>query len=153
MKPTEAMKPLLEFIETVPTVYMTTIDREGYPSTRAMLNLRAAKSYPSFAALYEQEENPLTVYITTHKSSEKMAELRGNPKGSLHFSKPNIYRGATFTGHFEVVEDVEFRRKLWQDGWLLYYPEGAESEDYVVLKFSPVKVKSYNAYKVDTLVL
>jgi len=74
MKLTEKQETLLEVIESASIVYLSTMDAEGFPSTRAMLNLRNKEQFPHLMAMYEKEENPLTVYLTTNTSSAKIKE-------------------------------------------------------------------------------
>ncbi|MDR1984412.1 MAG: pyridoxamine 5'-phosphate oxidase family protein [Prevotellaceae bacterium] len=70
----------LKVMESSSFVSLTTIDKNGFPSTRAMLNLRNKEQYPHLVRLYETENNPLTVYLTTNTSSEKFGEIRQNGK-------------------------------------------------------------------------
>ncbi|MDR0413653.1 MAG: hypothetical protein LBH61_07635, partial [Dysgonamonadaceae bacterium] len=61
----------LKVMQAASVVYLTNIDKEGFPSTRAMLNLKNPNEYPGLVAIHEAEENPLTVFLTTNTSSQK----------------------------------------------------------------------------------
>ncbi len=85
MNLTAKQKECLEAMENASFVELTTIDPEGYPSTRAMLNLRNKQQYPHLLAMYGEEKNPLTVYMTTNTSSEKIKEIAANKQACLLF--------------------------------------------------------------------
>ncbi|GHU82853.1 hypothetical protein FACS189415_4000 [Bacteroidia bacterium] len=71
MQITEKQAECLKVMENSLIVNLTTIDKNGFPSTRAMLNLRNKQQYPHLVVLYEAENKPLTVYLTTNTSSAK----------------------------------------------------------------------------------
>jgi general stress protein 26 len=148
MNITEKQAVCLKVMESLSTVNLTTIDKSGFPSTRAMLNLRNKQEYPSLTALYELEKNPLTVYLTTNTSSEKIGEIQQNGNACLYFCNPQSFHGALLQGTIEIVTDKEFRQKVWQKGWEMYYPAG--DSDYSVLRFVPNKLKVYADFSVVT---
>ena len=127
-------------------VNLTTIDSKGFPSTRAMLNLRNREQYPHLITMYSHEKNPLTVYMTTNTSSEKIKEIAENGKACLYFCEPGSFHGILLQGIVEHVTDKEFRKSVWQEGWEIYYPKG--DEDYSVLRFVPDKLKIYSNFQV-----
>ena len=148
MNPTEKQKECIEMMERSSFVYLTTIDSKGFPSTRAMLNLRNKDQYPHLLTMYNKEKNPLTVYMTTNTSSEKIKEIAENGKACLYFCEAGSFHGILLQGIVEHVTDKEFRKKAWQKGWEVYYPKG--DEDYSVLRFVPNKLKTYSNFQVTT---
>ena len=138
----------LKMMERSSFVDLTTIDSNGFPSTRAMLNLRNKEQYPHLVAIYSEEKNPLTVYMTTNTSSEKIREIAENGKACLYFCEAGFFHGILLQGVVEHVTDKEFRKRVWQKGWEIYYPKG--DEDYSALRFIPNKLKSYSNYQVIT---
>lgn len=147
MKLTAKQAECLKVIENLQFVDLTTIDKNGFPSTRAMLNLRNRQEYPHLTALYEMEQNPLTVYLTTNTSSEKFTEIQQNAKASLYYCEANIFHGVLLQGNIEIVTDNELRQKAWQKGWEIYYPSG--DSDYTLLRFTPNKLKTYSNFSVE----
>ena len=145
---TVKQKECLEIMERSSFVNLTTIDSKGFPSTRAMLNLRNKEQYPHLPTMYSEEKNPLTVYMTTNTSSEKIKEIAENEKACLYFCEAESFHGIMLQGIVEHVTDKEFRKKVWQDGWEIYYPKG--DEDYSVLRFVPDKLKIYSNFQTVT---
>jgi general stress protein 26 len=131
----------LKLMESLPLVEVTTLDRNGYPSTRAMLNLRDRQEYPEFCGLYAQEENPLTVYLTTNVHSEKLCEIARCKKSSLYFCDPKVFGAVLLQGELDLVTDQTLWHKIWQKGWEVYYPSKAE---HVILKFIPNRLKLFS---------
>jgi general stress protein 26 len=127
----------LEVIESVPFADFSTIDKDGFPSTRLMMNLRNEGQFPA-CGLYEKEK-PLTVFLTTHRTSEKMDEIRRNPKSSVYFFNPATFGAVLLIGEVTVVTDEVLRKEAWQKDWETHYPD---AEDYVLLRFVPSKLKA-----------
>ncbi|MDR0704313.1 MAG: pyridoxamine 5'-phosphate oxidase family protein [Planctomycetaceae bacterium] len=144
---TAKQKECLEMMENALFVELTTIDRNGFPSTRAMLNLRNKQQYPHLVESYKTESNPLAVYLTTNTSSEKIEEIMENRNACLYYCHPETFHGILLQGTIEHVTDKIFKQKIWQDGWEIYYPKG--EEDYSVLRFVPNRLKIYSNFNVQ----
>lgn len=141
---------LLGLIESLPFVYLSTIDADGFPSTRAMLNLRNKELYPHLPKLYNKEKNPFTVYLTTNTSSVKMKEVQRNDKVCLYFCDSPNYRGIMLRGQIQTITDKRFKLRTWMEEWTHFYPGGILSEDFTLLRFIPDKLKSYGDLNVIT---
>jgi general stress protein 26 len=144
MKLTEKQVECLKMMETASVVYLTTIGIDGFPSTRAMLNLKNPAEYPGLAALHREEPNPLTVFLTTNTSSSKFTEIRQNGNACLYYCEPKQFHGIMLQGTVEIVTDNELRQRAWQPSWEIYYPGG--DSDYTLLRFVPVSMKTYSDF-------
>ncbi len=102
------------------SAYLSYIDKDGYPNTRAMLIL--------------EHEHIHTQYLSTNTSSGKIPALLVNPKASLYYCKPDHFQAVLFTGDVEVCTDAATKEFLWRDGFEKYYPKGVTDPDYCVLK-------------------
>lgn len=139
VKLSEKQAECLRVIESVPFVDFSTIDKDGFPSTRLMMNLRNKTQF-SALALYDAEERPLTVYLTTHDASEKMAEIQKNPKANLYFFNQTTFSAVLLMGTVEIVTEAALREKAWQKEWEKHYPN--PDEGYALLRFFPTKLKA-----------
>ena len=137
----------LKVMESQSFVNLTTIDGKGFPSTRAMLNLRNVKEFPALVALHQEAENPLTVYMTTNTSSQKFKEIQQNGKACLYYVEPYAFHGVLLQGTVEIITDKLLRQRAWQKGWEIYYPAG--DEDYTLLRFTPNRLKTYSNFTVE----
>ena len=110
--------------------YLSYVDEEGYPSTRAMLIL--------------EHDHIKTQYLSTNTSSSKIPALLQNPKASLYYCDPGHFQGVLFVGDIEVCTDAETKAFLWRDGFEKYYPKGVTDPDYCVLKLAVRKGSHYH---------
>jgi general stress protein 26 len=152
MEPQTIKQICLTLMETADAAYFSTIDQSGFPDTRAMLNLRNLKQYPTLVQFFSHHQEDLLVYFSTNTSSEKVRQITENSAGSVYFCKPKKFQGIMLSGSVEVVSDVDIKQALWQDGWTMYYPGGVEDPDYAVLRLTPEIVKGWykmNRFKLE----
>lgn len=112
------------------SAYLSYVDEDGYPVTRAMLIL--------------EHGCIKTHYLSTNTSSGKISALLANPKASLYYCDPDHYQGALFVGDIEVCTDMETKSFLWREGFEMYYPKGVTDPDYCVLKLTVKKGSHYH---------
>lgn len=112
------------------SAYLASVDGEGYPVMRAMLVLE----HDSFG----------TQYFSTNTSSGKVGYYRNNPKASVYYCEPQVYKGVLFVGEMQVCTDQETKDFLWREGFERYYSKGVTDPDYCVLKFSAKYGSFYN---------
>ncbi|MCL2390826.1 MAG: pyridoxamine 5'-phosphate oxidase family protein [Endomicrobia bacterium] len=141
MKDKSLLKIFKEIIKTSNFVNLATVNPDGYPETRAMLNLRNPEMFLKLQKLFTDD---FTFYFTTNTSSQKMQQISLNDNASVYFVKENSFGGLLFTGKIEIVKDIKTKRSFWQDGWTMYYKGGADDPDYAILKFSAKEYKYYN---------
>ena len=139
----EAKKLSLELMETSKAAYLTTIDSEGFPITRAMFNLRNKEQFPEFSEFFSNQKNKFAIYISTNTSSSKIDHIKKNPKIAVYFCDPEDFKGVMFGGEVEIIEDMDIKRKIWLDWWTRYYLEGLEDPDYALLRLIPKTAQFY----------
>ncbi len=140
----EAKRLSLEFIEIAEVAYLTTVDNDGFPETRAMFNLRRKKQFPKLHELFKKHQDDFMVYFTTNTSSLKIGHIKKNPRVSVYYCKPDEWRGLMLGGEIEIVTEGGIKKELWQNGWEMYYPGGPDDPDYTVLRLSPIFAKYYH---------
>ena len=143
----------IELIKNAETAYLTTIDSNGFPSTRAMLNLKNSKQYPLLIDFMTKYDNDLTLFFTTNTSSAKIKQIIANAKVSVYYCDTKTWHGFMCQGLIEIVKDKAIKDAIWLDDWIMYYPEGKDSEDYTILKLKPSYVKSYFQFNQSDLKL
>lgn len=149
----EFIKQGLELIKKADAAYLTTIDKNGFPSTRAMLNLKNSKKFPKLVDFMSRFDDDLTLFFTTNTSSVKVSQIINNAKVSVYYCDPESWHGFMCQGEIEVVSDKSVKHSLWLDEWEMYYPGGRDSEDYAILKLKPGYVKSYYQFNQSDLEL
>ncbi|MFX1592579.1 MAG: pyridoxamine 5'-phosphate oxidase family protein [Promethearchaeota archaeon] len=143
----EAKKLSVELIENSLVAYFSTIDSNGFPITRALLNTRYKERYPEFSNFYDKLEDKYVIYFSTNTSSSKIDHIKKNPKVAVYFCDPEQFKGLMFGGEVEIVEDRDIKRQFWLDSSIRYYPKGLEDPDYTILRFNPEDARFY--YKLN----
>lgn len=143
MELTTAQKRALQLLSEAQAAYLTTIDQNGWPDTRAMLNLRNETVYPGLIPVFARHQQDFRVYFTTNTSSNKITEIAKNTKASVYYCSPSEWRGLMLGGTISVVSDPALKQMIWQKDWTMYYPGGNRDPDYTILCLIPRIVKYY----------
>lgn len=121
-------------IDKQSVAFISSVDNEGFPNTKAMLPPR-------------KREGIKSIYFTTNTSSMRVSQYRENPKSSVYFCDKRFFRGVMLKGTMEILEDIESREMIWREGDTMYYPLGVTDPDYCVLKFTAEKGRFYSNFK------
>jgi general stress protein 26 len=127
----------IKVMEASEAVYLTTHGPDGYPHTRAMLNLRNRQTYPDQVKLFEQHQDDLMVLISTNTSSSKLRQIQADSRACVYYCLPLQFHGLMLAGDIEIVDDSQFRHAIWNEGWERYYPGGPDDPDHTVLRLYP----------------
>ena len=121
-------------IDKQSTSFISSIDAEGFPNTKAMLPPREREGIKHF-------------FFTTNTSSMRVSQYRQNPNACIYFCDKRFFRGVMLRGTVEVLEDAESKERIWQQGDTQYYPGGVCDPDYCVLKFTAFSGRYYSNFK------
>lgn len=143
----EAKSSSLELIETSKAAYLTTIDFNGFPITRAMFNLRNKEQFPEFSEYFQKQQNKFVIFISTNTSSTKVDHIKKNPAICVYYCDPEDFRGLMLGGSAEIVNDQKLKRTIWLDWWTRYYLKGVDDPDYTLLRLQPKQARYY--YKLN----
>lgn len=132
-----------QLLEEADICYLTTIDSQGFPNTRAVFNLRHSAQFPLLAPEFSGHRRDLMVYLTTNTSSKKVEQIRKNPNISIYYCLREKFHGMMLVGRCEIVDDPVVKQRIWQDGWEIYYPKGVADEDYSILSLKPLWAKGW----------
>ena len=111
-----------DLMTTAEAVYLTTLDPDGWPNTRAMLNLRNTERYPGLVPVFTSYDLDCTLLFTTNTSSGKVSQITGNPRASAYFCNPSEWRGLMLGGEISVVADLNLKEGIWQENWRMLLP-------------------------------
>ncbi len=134
----------LELMDVAHPAYLTTVDKEKYPQTRAMFNLRNKEMWPKLIPFFKEHQNDFMILFSTNTSSTKIQDIEENKGVSVYYCEPENWRGVQFGGTIEVVPDLELKKTLWHDGWEKYYPKGYDDPDHTVLRLYPTIARGWN---------
>jgi len=120
--------------------FISSVDEEGFPNTKAMLPPRKRKGIKC-------------LYFSTNTSSMRVSQYKENPKACVYFCDKRFFRGVMLKGTMEVLEDSSSKEMIWQAGDTMYYPQGVTDPDYCVLKFTAQSGRYYSNFKSETLII
>ena len=124
--------------------YLSSLDQDGFPQIRAMMNLRSQNLFPQLTSMHEGHQDDFVTFLTTNMPSSKIKDLERNSKTSLYFCDTQGFHGLMLAGHVEIVLDKSVMDAFWQDDWIRYYPDGKDGKEYGILKMTPVFAKGWH---------
>ena len=126
--------------DTLPIAFISSVDEEGFPCTKAMLAPR-------------KREGIKTFYFTTNTFSLRVAHYKSNSKACIYFCDAEGFKGIMLRGTMEVLTDAKSKEMIWRDGDEEYYPGGVTDPNYCVLKFTATDGRFYSDYYPRSFVL
>lgn len=133
----------LELMEASEAACLGTVDASGCPHIRGVSNLRRKQEFPSLVPLFEQHRDDFLIYITTSTSSDKIGEVRANPRACVYYCIPSEFHGLLLEGLAEVVDDAALRRALWQPDWIKFWTGGPDAPEYTVIRLRPRRASGW----------
>lgn len=130
----DAEKTIGNLIDKQGVSFISSVDADGYPNTKAMLPPRRREGLRVF-------------YFTTNTSSMRVSQYRKNPRACIYFCDRRFFRGVMLKGTMEVLEDSDSKEMIWREGDTMYYPGGVTDPDYCVLRFTAEKGRYYSSFK------
>ena len=124
---------IAQMADTLPIAYISSVDEEGFPCTKAMLAPR-------------KREGIKTFYFTTNTFSLRVAHYKANPKASIYFCDEKGFMGMMLRGTMEVLTDAASKEMIWREGDTEYYPAGVTDPNYCVLKFTAIDGRFYSDF-------
>lgn len=129
----DAVKTIGNLIDKQKVAFISSVDENGYPNTKAMLPPRKREGLKVF-------------YFTTNTSSMRVSQYRKNPRACIYFCDRRFFRGAMLIGTMVVLEDSFHKEMIWQEGDTMYYPKGVTDPDYCVLRFTAKEGRFYSNF-------
>lgn len=132
---------IYEFISRQRTSFISSVDKNGFPTTRALIAPR----------LIDGND----IYFSTYASSNKVKHFLNNPKACLYFyekSRPR-WQGVMIKGNMQVCSDQTTKDKFWRDSDKMFFRKGRTDPEYVVLKFTGFEAEYFISFKTETIKL
>lgn len=77
-------------------------------------------------------ETDADLWFVSELDAAKIDEMRAHPKVAVTFQDGSQY--LSMTGEAEVVKDQSKINALWKEPWRVWFPDGKESENLVLIK-------------------
>lgn len=129
---------LYEFIARQKTSLISSVDEEGYPATRALIQ----------PVLIDGND----IYFATYTSSRKVRHYRNNPKACVYFfEKRRNFQGAEIKGTMKVCTDQVTKQRFWKPFFSRFYRKGVTDPDYCILKFTGFEAQWFSSQHTETV--
>lgn len=130
-------KYIIDFIQKQKTVFVGSMDEDGFPNIKAMFTPRKIDGN--------------CFYFSTNTSSMRSQQFLTNPRASIYFYHRGCfkYEGMMLTGTMEVLQDDDIKREIWRTGDTMFYKQGITDPDYCVLMFTAIKGRYYCDLKTE----
>ncbi|MBP3678696.1 MAG: pyridoxamine 5'-phosphate oxidase family protein [Bacteroidaceae bacterium] len=129
----EQEKLIGELADNQKTVFLGSVDEQGFPNIKAMLQTRKREGIRIF-------------YFTTNTSSMRVKQYLKNPKACVYFCNQDTFIGAMLLGTIEILTDDKSKQMIWRKGDEIYYPKGVTDPDYCVLRFTTLSGRIYRNF-------
>lgn len=129
----EQEKLIGELADNQKTVFLGSVDEQGFPNIKAMLQTRKREGIRIF-------------YFTTNTSSMRVKQYLKNPKACVYFCNQDTFIGAMLLGTIEILTDDKSKQMIWREGDEIYYPKGVTDPDYCVLRFTTLSGRIYRNF-------
>jgi general stress protein 26 len=122
MQQEEALKAALELADKSGIAMLGTNGNDGYPNIKGMIKM--------------ENEGLKNIWFSTNTSSKRVKQILQNSKASVYFVDFENWKGLMLVGDVEILQDTESKKRLWREGFEMYYPLGVNDPDYSVLRFT-----------------
>ncbi len=126
MSQEELKNKIIAFAKTYAYSNLITIDDSGLPKGRMMENLPL--------------EDDLVFWFATGAQSNKLQEIKDNPKASVFLYRPEDHSSISALGRAEIVTDDNTRKDKWKDKWSAFWEGGPTDPAYRLIKIVPEKI-------------
>jgi general stress protein 26 len=129
----DATQTIGNLIDNQSVSFISSVDSDGFPNTKAMLPPRMREGIKTFL-------------FSTNTSSMRVSQYRAEPKACIYFFDKRFFRGVMLKGTMEVLEDEDSKEMIWREGDTMYYAKGVTDPDYCVLRFSAKSGRYYTNF-------
>ncbi|MDE6250819.1 MAG: pyridoxamine 5'-phosphate oxidase family protein [Alphaproteobacteria bacterium] len=90
-----------------------------------------------------RDASDLTLYFMTGRNTPKYKQLQQNPNCALYYFNSQTRHSVRLYGKIEFVTDMIIRQQYWRDEYKKFGYSGAESDDFILMRFIPNSYKFY----------
>lgn len=130
----DSAKTIGNIVDKQTVAFLGSIDQEGFPNIKAMLQPR-------------NREGIRTFYFSTNTSSMRVTQFKENNRACVYFCDRRFFKGVMLKGTIEVLTDPASKEMIWMPGDTMYYKEGVTDPDYCVLRFTAFSGRFYSGFK------
>ncbi|WP_171014856.1 pyridoxamine 5'-phosphate oxidase family protein [Culicoidibacter larvae] len=142
MEKERALDRMRTIMRDVAVAEFSTIGQDGFPYTRAVVNVASIRDYPdltSYLELFPKDE----LFVVSEATSEKMKQVRANNKVSLYVLNTLTYEWVMVGGIAVELKDQAIKEHMWRSRWKTTYVN-PEDPNFVVIKIKAKFIRFAN---------
>ncbi|MFB3854057.1 MAG: pyridoxamine 5'-phosphate oxidase family protein [Vicinamibacterales bacterium] len=116
----EAIRTLAAMIADIPVAMLTTTNPRGWLRSRPMV--------------VQEEPFDGTLWFFTSGNAAKAADIRDRRQVNVSFAAPYRDRYVSVSGVAAVIDDADLRRRLWNESYRPWFPQGLDDPDLRLIK-------------------
>lgn len=128
---TDYLHTIREIIEDVEVGMLTTISKEGLPSSRPMQ--------------VQKVDEQGRIWLFTTSSSLLANQIHLNPRVQITFSDSKKNKFLTASAIASTIADVSQMRELWHPSLKAWFPDGLETLGLILLKLNVQEAEYWNS--------
>ena len=131
---------IYQFISRQKMSLIFSVDAEGYPATRALIQ--------------PVQIDGNNIYFATYTSSRKVIHYRSNAKACVYFyEKGRNFQGVEIKGTMIVLTDQPTKDRFWKPFFNRFYQKGVTDPDYCILKFTGFEAQWFSDFRTESIKL
>ncbi|AEI51592.1 pyridoxamine 5'-phosphate oxidase family protein [Runella slithyformis] len=132
-------KDFKEMVKDIRIAMLCTITSEGYIHSR-----------PMGTSDVDEEGN---IWFFTSESSQKINEVEDNSNVSVCYADPDDNTYVCVMGTAQIVHDRKKIDELWNPALKIWFPEGKEDPEIVLIKIDPISAEYWDSSSSKMVVL
>lgn len=133
VSPEDLLVVARQTIEAAQTCFLITVGEEGLPSARVMA------PFPP--------EADFTIWMGARPRQRKIREIAKDDRAVLGYSYAADGAYLSMAGTIVVESGLDKRRRYWTEDFRVFWPDGPEGDDYILLKFVPSRMELMNVMR------
>lgn len=131
---------IYEFIKRQRISFVSSVDKDGYPATRALIQ----------PVLIDGND----MYFATYTSSRKVQHYRACSKACVYFYETGkSFSGVEIKGDMTLLTDQATKDRFWKPFFTRFYKKGATDPEYCILKFTGFEAQWFTSQRTETVKL
>lgn len=131
MSEAEGRKKVFDLIKDIQVSMLTTYAPEGFLHARPMV-----------ARAHEADGD---LWFFTDRHSEKIPEIRADPRVAVCYSEPSDQNYVSISGTASVVDDRAKIRELWSEPMRTWFPKGTDDPDLILIRVKAERAQYWDS--------
>lgn len=115
--------------------FLVTQGENGWPSTRLVQPIIDFKS---------GDAERFEIWIGTNPNLRKVQEVKQNGRVTFAIEDRKQQANLVIYGEATLEARPEFKRRYWKGEWRLFFPDGPNRDDYVLIRIIPCRMELMN---------